>query len=189
MTFTERPRRPGHVSTQRAMFFFSFSLDSCDTTCLVNSQYSITAVEDSPLNESSAHIYNQVRQELFIAQETTQNMAEISVNTPARVIEHVAPADVASYAASASSSAPTPARAVLDGWITHISFDGETPAERMMLRREAQEASADQAAAELFAGNSSHQKRQRRANTRSELWTVYEMAPPGVRGGIQVLDT
>ena len=31
-------------------------------------------------------------------------------------------------------------------------------------------------------------KRQRTATTRSELRTVYEMAPPGVRGGIQVLD-
>ena len=29
----------------------------------------------------------------------------------------------------------------------------------------------------------------KKADTKSELWTVYEMAPPGVRGGIQVLDT
>ena len=56
-----------------------------------------------------------------------------------------------SYAASASSDAPTPARAVLDEWIAHMPFEGETPAERVMLRREAQEASAEQAAQELLA--------------------------------------
>ena len=56
-----------------------------------------------------------------------------------------------SYAASASSDAPTPARAVLDEWIAHMPFEGETPAERMMLRREAQEASAEQAGQELLA--------------------------------------
>ena len=32
-----------------------------------------------------------------------------------------------------------------------MPFEGETPAERMMLRREAQEASAEQAAQELLA--------------------------------------
>ena len=48
-------------------------------------------------------------------------------------------------------TAPTPARAVLDEWIAHVSSEGETPAERMMLRRETQEASAEQAAQELLA--------------------------------------
>ena len=82
---------------------------------LVNSQFSIAAVEDTPFDESSAPTYNQVRQVMF--------MAEISINACC-----VAPANVASFAASASSSAPTPARAVLDEWIEHVTFDGETPA-------------------------------------------------------------
>ena len=50
-----------------------------DTTGLMNSQCSITAVQGSPLGEPSAPKNNQVRQELlFIAEETTQNMAEIT---------------------------------------------------------------------------------------------------------------
>ena len=48
-------------------------------------------------------------------------------------------------------NAPTPARADCDEWIAHMTFEGETPAERMMLRREAQEAFAEQAAQELLA--------------------------------------
>ena len=39
----------------------------------------ITAVEDSASSESSAPIHNHVRQELFIAEETTQKMVEIPV--------------------------------------------------------------------------------------------------------------
>ena len=55
-----------------------------------------------------------------------------------------APAPVTEY------NAPTPARADFDEWIAHVTFEGEMPTERMMLRRHAQEASAERAAAELL---------------------------------------
>ena len=93
----------------------------------------------------------EVRLKLFAAEETTQSMAEFSDNAPGRVFQHATSTDVVSYVASAASDAPTPARAVLDEWIAHMFFEGETPAERRMLRREAQEASAEQAAQELLA--------------------------------------
>ena len=57
-----------------------------DTTDLVNPQCSVTAVEDSapqaidscsPSDEFAAPVYNQARQELFVAEETTQNKVEI----------------------------------------------------------------------------------------------------------------
>ena len=57
-----------------------------DTTGLVNPHCSITAVEASaphvvdslsPLDEFTTPVYNQVRQELFVAEETTQNSVEI----------------------------------------------------------------------------------------------------------------
>ena len=74
-----------------------------------------------------------VPQDQHIAEETTLNTRSTAL---ALVIEY---------------GAPTPARAVLDEWIAHMTFEGETPAERVMLRRDAQEASADQAAQELLA--------------------------------------
>ena len=55
----------------------------------------------------------------------------------------------AALAPGTEYNALTPARADFDEWIAHMTFEGETPAERMMLRRHAQEASAELAAAEL----------------------------------------
>ena len=73
--------------------------------------------------------------------------------------ERVQPAPQIQNSTSISSAPPsaalteynalTPARADFDEWIAHMTFEGETPAERMMLRRHAQEASAERAAAEL----------------------------------------
>ena len=61
-----------------------------------------------------------------------------------------------------------------------MPFEGETPAERMMLRREAQEASAEQAAQELLADEVATKPKKGKANTKWdtkwELWTVYELA-------------
>ena len=98
-----------------------------------------------------------------------------------------------SYAASASSDAPTPARAVLDEWIAHMPFEGETPAERMMLRREAQEASAEQAAQELLADEVATKPKKGKANTKWEpqngsCGRCTSWQPPA-RGGVQIRGT
>ena len=116
-----------------------------------------------------------VPQEQLIAEETTLSTSSMSTSS--------APPSAA-LAPVIELNAPTPARAVLDEWIAHMTFEGETQGERMMLRRDAQEASAEQAAQELLADEmatkptgSQPPKKQRRANTKGELWTVYELAP------------
>ena len=56
----------------------------------------------------------------------------------------------AALAPGTEYNTPTPARADFDDRIAHMISEGETPMERMMLRRHAQEASAERAAAELL---------------------------------------
>ena len=87
----------------------------------------------------------EVRQKLFVARAWRNSLTVHLVVFFSMLHQRM------SYVASASSDAPTPARAVLDEWIAHMPFEGETPVERMMLRREAQEVAAEQAAQELVA--------------------------------------
>ena len=76
--------------------------------------HSVELIEDIP-----------VPQEQLIAEETTLNTSSTSTSSAP---PSAALAPVIEY------KAPTPARAVLDEWIAHMTFEGETPAERMMLR-------------------------------------------------------
>ena len=76
--------------------------------------HSVELIEDIP-----------VPQEQLIAEETTLNTSSMSTSSAP---PSAALAPVIEY------NAPTPARAVLDEWIAHMTFEGETPAERMMLR-------------------------------------------------------
>ena len=71
--------------------------------------------------------------------------------TPAPVVEHDAPTLAVSYAASTSSSALAPPERVMLSGAAPASSSRESVAERMRLRREAQEVDADRPAAELFA--------------------------------------
>ena len=94
-----------------------------------------------------------------------------------------------SYAASASSNAPTPARAVLDEWIAHMPFEGETPAERMMLRRETQEASAEQAVrGDQANGKPAHQK-SKEGQTEKVSCGRCTSWQPRARSGVQIRGT
>ena len=137
-----------------------------------------------------------VRQKLFVAEETTQSMAEFSDSAPGCVFQHAISTDVLSYAASASSNAPTPARAVLDEWIAHMSVEGETPAQRVMLRRETQEASAEQAAQELLADEvatkptgSPPTKKSKEGQTQKVSCGRCTSWQPPARGGVQIRRT
>ena len=56
----------------------------------------------------------------------------------------------AALAPGAEYNAPTQARADFDKWIAQKTLEGETPMERITLRRHAQESSAERAAAELL---------------------------------------
>ena len=135
-------------------------------TDLANPQFSITAdetsqvpvvVQEIPEVQVTERIHEQIFEPLEVPlQEHVQLHTAIQIaHVPVPQIQSstsissappsAAPAPLTEY------NAPTPARAVLDEWIAHLTFEGETPAERMMLRRDAQEASAEQAAQELLA--------------------------------------
>ena len=67
------------------------------------------------------------------------------------MVEYDAPTLAVSFAASTSSSALTPPERVMLSGAAPASSSRESVAERMRLRREAQEVDADRGAAELFA--------------------------------------
>ena len=102
----------------------------------------------------------------------------------------------AALAPVTEKNAPTPARAVLDEWIAPMTFEGETPAERVMLRRDAHEASAEQAAQELPCwrngeqgnGKLAHQKIKEGQTQKVSCGRCTSWHPPA-RGGIQIPGT
>ena len=147
-------------------FLPSFSLPNEVITSLVSPHISITADEIS-----QEQVVGQEIPEVQVM-ERTQEQIVVPIEAPPQ--EHVqlhsalhivhVPVPQVQSSTSISSAPPsaalapvteynalTPARADFDEWIAHMTFEGDTPAERMMLRRDAQEASAEQAAQELLA--------------------------------------
>ena len=83
-------------------------------------------------------------------------------------------------------NAPTPARADCDEWIAHMTFEGETPAERVMLKRDALEASAEQAHQELFADEAATKPVGSSATKKAQKGKQKKETVDGVRVGDRV---
>ena len=105
-----------------------------------------------PLKQFNEPVYKQVHQEPIAAGETTENIADIPVEEEQAIVQEI-PEVVGPLPPVEEFTAPvsTPARADFDEWIAIMTFEGELPAEPMLLRQHAQEASAERAARELLA--------------------------------------
>ena len=155
-----------YIAPFPAISYPSFSQLNEAITDLANPQFSITADETSQVPvvvQEIPEVQVMERIQEQIADPIEAPLQEhVQLHTAVQIVHVPVPRIQSSTLISSAPpsaalapvteyNAPTPARAVLDGWIAHMTFEGETPAERVMLRRDAQEASAEQAAQELFA--------------------------------------